>query len=224
MNTKTAALLLVTFLLGLFPMYSYAADLQLDDDDVAFQEKSLGNSHEIDSQCINDYRKLRNGYAALAGITPFVGVAGLFESAMLAVGWEYGGWVAFKAALGGLVPAVGFAIQNVVPGVVLVGTIVYETVMIEKFVRASHAYRLLKDIHGIGSGRMLSRLTKRVQKHNPALTEEDIKDTLLAADHDKKLCDGSLVHGWWRGRHHNSKRRSKRVAYLSDIEYYLLHK
>src|SRR3989338_8469670 len=109
-----------------------------------FPEDQAGLEEASNSVCMEDYRTLRNRYAVISGLEPFVGIAGIVGSGFLALGWEYGGWYAFKASLGSLLPAAQIVVSHVIPMVVITGTITYEIVAITRFKRASRGYRLLK--------------------------------------------------------------------------------
>ena len=172
------------------------------------------------SPCLDDYRKVRNTYAVASGLAPIVGIAGIGGTAMLAFGWEYGGWFALKAALGPLVPAAGVVFSHVLPTVVLVGAVSYETVAISRFRKASHAYRLLKDVYTIGDGKMLTKLTLKVQKSHPEITKEMIQNELLLADQNKQLCDGSLVTTRRSFLRKNSLVR--KLAFMKDITNFIV--
>ena len=175
--------------------------------------------HPVDSRCLSDFRQLRNRYAIQTGFAPVLGLAGLTETAVLVFDWEYGGWGAFKASLGIFEPAAYTLVSDILPLASVFVLFGYESYAITRFVESNHAYRLLKDVYGIGDGKMLKRVTVAIQKKKSELTEEDIRQLLAKADQDGDLCSGAWVTG---GRsHHKKKTLARRVTFLKDIESHL---
>lgn len=190
-------------------------DLNLSKSDIA-----LNYDVEVgESNCLNDYRKWRNNAAIASGLTPFVGLAGLTGSVMLGLGWEYGGWYALKEALGPVGTTIaGGAINFVIPTSVFVGTVVYETAMIARFIKASRSYRLIKNLYSNEDDKLLLKLTRKVQRKRPDITAEDIQLALLEADKNGKLCDGSMVSRFVIFR----TKYNKRLATMKDMQKWLV--
>lgn len=191
-----------------------AGGLELDltySDVVTTPEETLGAES---SQCLDQYRKYRNSAAIKSGLAPVVGLAGVVGSGMLALGWEYGGWFAFKEAIGPtLTAAAGTAINFVIPTALVGGYVVYETVMISRFVKASKSYRLVKGLYSDESNKMLEIVIEKVQKKRPDITAEEIKELLIVADQN-----GSLCNGQWVKRKFNLPNKYQKLATLKDIE------
>ncbi len=168
------------------------------------------------SPCIADYRHLRNRYATLAGIAPFVGIAGLADSVVLSFGYEYGGWTALHAVLG----AAGWAIFSyVVPVGVVAAYVSYESYEVARFVQAERSYRLIRDVYHLGNGKALSRFTAHIQKTQPDWTEDRLRAELRAFDESGSLCDGSRVHGFRAAKNEKQRKRlSHQVAWIHDLQ------
>jgi len=208
-----AILFLIT--LSSFAGTKESIDLSVEEADVAITTEL--ESHP--SACLEDYRKWRNNAAIASGLTPIVGLAGLTGSVMLGLGWEYGGWYAFKEAIGPLgVKIAGGAINFVIPTGVFVGTVFYETAMISRFVKASKSYRLIKNLYTHEDEKLLNKLTRKVQKRRPEVTVEDVSRALLAADASGKLCNGSMVSRFVILR----TKYNKRLATMRDMKKWLV--
>ncbi len=187
-------------------------DLELSDEDLITQAEETISTQS--SSCLEQYRKYRNSAAIKSGLAPIVGIAGLVGNGMLALGWEYGGWIAFKEAIGpALTSAAGTAINFVLPTTLFGGYVVYETVMISRFVKASKSYRLVKGLYLNEPNSQLERLVEKVQKKRPDLDYEKIKETIINADQSGALCDGSWVKRKWR-----LPNKYKNLSTLKDIE------
>ena len=199
-----------------FNSYSASLDLELSDEEVVTEPEESISSNS--SPCLEQYRKYRNSTAIKTGLAPVVGLAGLARSGMLALGWEYGGWVTFKAAIGPiLTSAAGTAINFVIPTSLFGGYVVYETVMISRFVKASKAYRLVKGLYLNQPNKQLDLLVDKVQRKRPDLSNEEIRNYLIEADQTGALCDGSWVRRKW-----SLPNKYKNLSTLKDMEKNLL--
>jgi len=212
-NLTITILFLLSF--NLFAETKESIELDVEEADVAVSTEL--ESHP--STCLEDYRKWRNNAAIASGLTPIVGLAGLTGSVMLGLGWEYGGWYAFKEAIGPLgVKIAGGAINFVIPTGVFVGTVFYETAMISRFIKASKSYRLLKSLYTHEDQKLLYKLTRKVQKRRPEVTVEDVERALLLADASGQLCDGSMVSRFVILR----TKYNKRLATMRDMKKWLI--
>jgi hypothetical protein len=195
-------------------------DLELSDADQAQALTSTEITASAASACLDDYRKWRNQTAIKSGLAPFVGIAGAAVDVGLVIGWEYGGWSAFKSAIGPIGRGVAYAgITYVLPLTFVVGTITYETFSVSRFAKASKAYRLVKGLYDEGSdSRPFLKLLKQVHRRRPDLDRDQIKAALLRADADGTLCDGSLV----KGRRIFAGKLHRRLATLKDMKKMLI--
>ncbi len=213
---KNFILSIVVFLsFNTFASQKEKLDLELSNEDIVqTMNDDFGLSH-----CLNDYRKWRNNAAIASGLTPFVGLAGLAGSGMLAIGWEYGGWYTLKSTLGNVGTSIaGSAINFVIPTSIFIGTIAFETVMISRFIKASKSYRLIANLYTHENSKLIRKLTKKVQRKRPDITEEDISRALLQADETGTLCDGSMVSRFVFFR----TKYNKRLATMKDMERWLI--
>jgi hypothetical protein len=212
MKTKIIFILILSFI----SFISYAAkaeELFIEEDDVMDTAVSEATQESV---CLKDYRRLKNQFALKSSLGPFVFVGSLAESAALGVGFEYGGWFALKAALGTTGTAVlGTTISHVIPITVMATFLTLEPYYITRFVQASRAYRLLKDVYGIGNGRILEKVSREIIEKNPELTRDQIKDFIISADQNSTLCNGEWVKGFRSKRH---KRLISKIALIKDIE------
>jgi hypothetical protein len=192
-------------------------EFDISEEDLAINIISNENNNQ---SCVNDYRKWRNQTATKAGLTPIVGYVGLAGNVVLGFSWEYGGFYAFKEAVGPTLTSItGVTISYVLPMTILVGTVTYETVMINRFVKASRAFRLVNNLEN-EDNKILDTLVRKVQKKRPELTKEIIKEMIIELNQSRALCDGSIVS---TSRFLALKKSlSRRMANLKDIERYLI--
>lgn len=166
------------------------------------------------SPCLDSYRKLRNQYAIKSGLAPIVGLAGITESAVLAFGWEYGGWYGLHAILG---PAGGIIFSHIIPLAAIGGAIGLETFHVVRFKKANRAYKLLLDVYN-HDGKELERTVAKIQNQNPYITKENVISSIKELDQTKALCDGSLVLGARKAKNERQlKRLPHRIAFKGDI-------
>ena len=169
------------------------------------------------SHCMKSYQVLRNRMAVVSGLAPFVGGAEIFGSAMLAVGYEYGGMTTLRASA--LAPAAGVFFNSVLPSAALLSYLGLETFSIIKFVQANRAYHLLKDLYGIGDGKMLSSFIRSVQKSRPDLSEEEIKNQLITADQNEELCNGN----WANNNHQKHHLLVRNLVMIGKMKKHIIH-
>lgn len=168
-----------------------------------------------DSPCLDSYRKLRNQYAIKSGLAPIVGLAGITESAVLAFGWEYGGWYGLHAVLG---TAGGIIFSHIIPLAAIGGAIGLETFHVVRFRKSNRAYKLLLDVYS-RDGEQLEKTVASIQDKNPLITKENVISTIKELDLTNTLCDGSLVLGPRKAKNERQlKRLPHRIAFVSDIE------
>lgn len=169
---------------------------------------------QANSPCLDNYRKLRNQYAVKSGLAPIVGLAGITESAVLAFGWEYGGWYGLHAVLG---PAGGIIFSHVIPLAAIGGAIAIETFHVVRFKKSNRAYKLLLDVYN-HDGEQLDKAVQAIQDQNPTITKENVISTIKELDMTSALCDGSLVLGARKAKNERQlKRLPHRMAFVSDI-------
>lgn len=170
---------------------------------------------QAESPCLDNYRKLRNQYAVKSGLAPIVGLAGITESAVLAFGWEYGGWYGLHAVLG---TAGGIIFSHVIPLAAISGAVALETFHVVRFRKSNRAYKLLLDAYNL-EGEQLDKTVARIQMQNPTITKENVISTIKELDQTQALCDGSLVLGPRKAKNERQlKRLPHRIAFVSDIE------
>jgi len=191
--------------------YSSETDLiegpNLDEDSNLSQISALSGSAA--TGCSNDYRRQIRRTELALGLGPVVGAAGLFGSGMLALGWEYGGWTAFKTAIGpGLTKAADAAINFAIPTAVTLGFLTYEGIMVNRLIKQVHAHNLIVGLYESGENHQLNRLMRRLEKKGSTLTRDEVVARLIEADQAKKFCDRSLSR--------------RKVASLRDIEKWVL--
>lgn len=167
------------------------------------------------SPCLNDFRKLRNQYALKSGLAPIVGLAGITESAVLAFGWEYGGWYGLHAILGA---AGGIIFSHVIPLAAIGGAIGLETYHVVRFKKSNRAYKLLLDVYA-HDGEQLDKTIASIQELHPEITRENVISSIKELDMTKALCDGSLIIGPRKAKNERQlKRLSHKVAFVKEIE------
>lgn len=214
---KILILLMSTLIISNLTWAHVDQDEVLDLDNDVITEEMVIEDNSLSSTCLKDYQKFRNQSAIKAGLAPFVGTAGFVGAAGLAFSWEYAGWFAFKTAVGPVLTTIlGTTLNFVLPTTLVIGTLTYETIAISRFIKASKAYRLVRDLYLEKDVRPLKQLIRRVQKERPEMTKEFIVQKLIKADQTGILCDGSL-----KTKKNKTKLKNK-VAMLKDLEKYIL--
>jgi hypothetical protein len=160
------------------------------------------------NDCLKAYRHWKNVTAWKVGLTPVFGMGTLAGSGMLAIGWEYGGWTAFKSAIGPtLTAATESAINFVIPTGLAVGTVAVEGIQIARLVQAERAYHLVQSLaEEDPQSPALDALLRRIQKHRPELSREVLIADLRLANEHGELCDGS-----WSQKHPANLRQMEKA-------------